>query len=310
MQIKGNYGIHGTNRPDSIGYYVSNGCVRMREADVEALFELVEIGTPVEITYNRVVVEKTADDNIAYYIYPDGYGWQPIDAAYVNQWLSPYGVAAFESDEDIQQKISDSNGEPTYIGKAYPIEINGKRLERWEQNGRTFDSKAVVRSGITYLPAVPIAMAVRTKLEWRAGAATLKTAYGEVVGFEKKKQIYVNADDAIVLFNLDGGLQSKVFKLQTVKAVPALDEPESKKDKKKKKSEDKTPVDTTTDDKKTADKKSTDKKTDDKKIDNKKADDTPPIDENLIEEKKVGEPTVEKKSVEDKAVDDKSVDTK
>ena len=29
MQIQGNYGIHGTNRPDSIGHYVSNGCIRM-----------------------------------------------------------------------------------------------------------------------------------------------------------------------------------------------------------------------------------------------------------------------------------------
>lgn len=310
MQIKGNYGIHGTNRPDSIGYYVSNGCVRMREADVEALFDMVEIGTPVEITYNRVVVEKTDDDNIAYYIYPDGYGWQAIDAAYVNQWLSPYGVSAFESDEDIQQKISASNGEPTYIGKAYPIEINGQRLETWEQNGRKFDSKAVVRSGITYLPAVPIAMAVRTKLEWRAGAATLKTAYGEVVGFEKKKQIYMNADDAIVLFNLDGGLQSsitpegmktsgKVYKLQTVKQVPLEEEPqpESKKDKKSK-------------DKKSEDKKIDDKKVDDKKVDDKKAVDTQTIDDKVVDDKAVDNPTVEEKTVDDNAVDTQTVENK
>ena len=296
MQIKGNYGIHGTNRPDSIGYYVSNGCIRMREADVESLFELVEIGTPVEITYNRVVVEKTDDDNIAYYIYPDGYGWQSIDAAYVNQWLSPYGVSAFESDEDIQQKIYDSNGEPTYIGKAYPIEINGQRLERWEQNGRTFDSKAVVRSGITYLPAVPIAMAVKTKLEWRAGAATLRTAYGEVVGFEKKKQIYVNADDAIVLFNLDGGLQSKVYKLQTVKQAPIVEEPEPKKDKKKKKSDDK-------------DKPVEDKKTDKKKSDDKKSGDTPTVEEKIVDDKTLDKPAVDEQSVDDKNVEEKAVDT-
>lgn len=273
MQIKGNYGIHGTNRPDSIGYYVSNGCVRMREADVEALFDMVEIGTPVEITYNRVVVEKADDDNIAYYIYPDGYGWQKIDTAYVNQWLAPYGVAAFESDEDIRQKIYDSNGEPTYIGKAYSIEINGQKLDTWEQNGRTFDSKAVVRSGITYLPAVPIAMAIKTKLEWRAGASTLRTAFGEVVGFEKKRQIYFNADDAIVLFNLDGGLQSavaadgtktstKVYKLQTVKQVPLEEEPLPE-DKKKKKADD-----TKADNKKSADDK---KSVEEPNVDDKKA---------------------------------------
>ena len=314
MQIKGNYGIHGTNRPDSIGYYVSNGCIRMREADVESLFDLVEIGTPVEITYNRVVVEKTEDDNIAYYIYPDGYGWQPIDTAYVNQWLAPYGVAAFESDEDIQQKIHDSNGEPTYIGKAYPIEINGQRLDTWDQNGRTFDSKAVVRSGITYLPAVPIAMAIKTKLEWRAGAATLRTAYGEVVGFEKKKQIYVNADDAIVLFNLDGGLQSaltadglkgqgKVFRMQTVKPVPPPVEETKDKDKKKSKDKDKDK------DKKTSEGKSDkDKKKD--AADKQPSEEKPAVEEKPVEEKPVEEKPVDEKPSEDKAAEDKAVEDK
>ena len=45
----GTYGIHGTNRPDLIGKYVSNGCIRMRNADVEQLYELVPVGTPVII---------------------------------------------------------------------------------------------------------------------------------------------------------------------------------------------------------------------------------------------------------------------
>ena len=62
MTLKGNIGIHGTNRPDSVGHLVSHGCIRMREKDVEALFDLVHVGTPVEITYNRVVVEKAPDD--------------------------------------------------------------------------------------------------------------------------------------------------------------------------------------------------------------------------------------------------------
>lgn len=45
----GNYGIHGTNNPPSIGGYVSNGCIRMHNQDVVELFPKVEIGTPVEI---------------------------------------------------------------------------------------------------------------------------------------------------------------------------------------------------------------------------------------------------------------------
>jgi lipoprotein-anchoring transpeptidase ErfK/SrfK len=42
-------GIHGTNDPESLGYSVSHGCVRMAMADVEELFDLVAEGTQVEI---------------------------------------------------------------------------------------------------------------------------------------------------------------------------------------------------------------------------------------------------------------------
>ena len=45
----GNYGIHGTNNPGSIGQAVSNGCIRMHNKDVEELFPRVNIGTPVDI---------------------------------------------------------------------------------------------------------------------------------------------------------------------------------------------------------------------------------------------------------------------
>lgn len=45
----GRYGIHGTNAPWSIGHWVSNGCIRMHNADVEQLYDLVPLGTPVRI---------------------------------------------------------------------------------------------------------------------------------------------------------------------------------------------------------------------------------------------------------------------
>lgn len=45
----GIYGIHGTNKPGSIGSNVSGGCIRMFNRDVEDLFTRVETGTPVTI---------------------------------------------------------------------------------------------------------------------------------------------------------------------------------------------------------------------------------------------------------------------
>lgn len=44
---KNTIGFHGTPGEHLIGQAVSHGCVRMRNADVKALFELVEVGTPV-----------------------------------------------------------------------------------------------------------------------------------------------------------------------------------------------------------------------------------------------------------------------
>jgi len=43
------YGIHGTNMPGSIGKAASHGCIRMRNQDVEELFELVRVGDPVDL---------------------------------------------------------------------------------------------------------------------------------------------------------------------------------------------------------------------------------------------------------------------
>ncbi len=43
------YGIHGTNAPDSIGTSASNGCIRMRNEEVEELYDIVPYGTTVTI---------------------------------------------------------------------------------------------------------------------------------------------------------------------------------------------------------------------------------------------------------------------
>lgn len=43
------YGIHGTNRPSSIGKNVSHGCIRMHNHDVLDLSSRVPIGTKVTI---------------------------------------------------------------------------------------------------------------------------------------------------------------------------------------------------------------------------------------------------------------------
>lgn len=48
----GIYGIHGTNKPGSIGTYASHGCIRMLNRDVEKLYPIIPLGTTVRILEN------------------------------------------------------------------------------------------------------------------------------------------------------------------------------------------------------------------------------------------------------------------
>jgi len=52
LNIKG-FGIHGTNRPDSIGKNASHGCIRLRNSDVEDLFARVQVGDRVSLVAER-----------------------------------------------------------------------------------------------------------------------------------------------------------------------------------------------------------------------------------------------------------------
>ena len=52
LSLKG-YGIHGTNAPSSIGHNASHGCIRMRNREVEELFQMVGVGDRVELYAER-----------------------------------------------------------------------------------------------------------------------------------------------------------------------------------------------------------------------------------------------------------------
>ena len=63
LRYDGAYGIHGTNEEEKVGfgYAVSHGCIRMRNSDVAELYDQVEVGTPVKIVYQSIVLNNRAD---------------------------------------------------------------------------------------------------------------------------------------------------------------------------------------------------------------------------------------------------------
>jgi len=52
LSVKG-FGIHGTNDPRSIGFAKSHGCIRLRNQDVEQLFDELRAGDVVELHAER-----------------------------------------------------------------------------------------------------------------------------------------------------------------------------------------------------------------------------------------------------------------
>jgi lipoprotein-anchoring transpeptidase ErfK/SrfK len=46
----GEYAIHGTNMPGSVGGFVSYGCIRMLNADISDLYQRVSVGTTVVVS--------------------------------------------------------------------------------------------------------------------------------------------------------------------------------------------------------------------------------------------------------------------
>ncbi|MEZ6876710.1 L,D-transpeptidase family protein [Enterobacter sp. KBR-315C3_2022] len=58
----GEYLIHGTSAPDSVGLRVSSGCMRMNAPDIQALFAQVRVGTRVQII----------NEPVKYAVEPDG----------------------------------------------------------------------------------------------------------------------------------------------------------------------------------------------------------------------------------------------
>ena len=63
-------GIHGTIHPETVGHYASNGCIGMLKEDVEELFDLIPVGTPLEIvgeqdTSKYRIIESSENNDMA-----------------------------------------------------------------------------------------------------------------------------------------------------------------------------------------------------------------------------------------------------
>jgi len=85
-------GIHATNRPWSVGYFVSHGCIRMLPDEIEHLFPQVEVGTPVKIVYRPIKLALTPQGRVYLEANPNIYEWELHSLEWVQDMAAYYQI--------------------------------------------------------------------------------------------------------------------------------------------------------------------------------------------------------------------------
>lgn len=116
----GSYLIHGTNNPLAVGMAVTHGCIRMYPEDIEELFSLVSVGTPVWII-NEPVKVAYANGELLLEAHPpvdaQGQTTEPNLEVLIEKLNAAVGdnVAAIHWDYTLET-LQAATGMPTVIG--------------------------------------------------------------------------------------------------------------------------------------------------------------------------------------------------
>jgi L,D-transpeptidase ErfK/SrfK len=143
-------GIHATNRPWSVGHFVSHGCIRMLPTEIAQLFPHVEVGTLVKIIYQPVKMALTRQGRIFLEAHPDIYRKKIDYLAYVKKLAKSHqlesrldwqkvktilkireGIAKDVTKEPLPIKSAAApykSPRPRKIGLS-PLQVRGTRLE-------------------------------------------------------------------------------------------------------------------------------------------------------------------------------------
>jgi L,D-transpeptidase ErfK/SrfK len=86
-------GIHATNRPWTVGYFVSHGCIRMLPNEIEQLFPQVEVGATVKIIYRPIKLALTPQGRVYLEAIPNIYQWELHPLEWVKDMAEYYHIA-------------------------------------------------------------------------------------------------------------------------------------------------------------------------------------------------------------------------
>jgi len=110
---KGSYGIHGTNKEETIGKFVSHGCVRMKNKDIEELFYLLKYQSFVFITYDRYQL-YLKENHIFLEIFPDPYKQKKLSKQEITQKIKNNYPRALIDSENLKRALQEQSEKKVY----------------------------------------------------------------------------------------------------------------------------------------------------------------------------------------------------
>lgn len=192
MEFAPLYGIHGTNAPWAIGEWVSNGCIRMGEVDVEELFDLVPYDTAVYIHYDLVRIAMDAVGQVSLGIYPDVYGLkkQSTSVLEIKQKMLEAGIPNFVNDNVLENIISKRAGQQVPLFQMHKLKVNGTLLP----------GQIVASQGQIFIPIWKVAAFFHENVVWDEQQQLVHSNKQVVPGVVKDQILYVLAQDVQSLF--------------------------------------------------------------------------------------------------------------
>ncbi|MBN6043329.1 L,D-transpeptidase family protein [Citrobacter sp. ku-bf4] len=116
----GEYLIHGTSQPDSVGLRVSSGCIRMNAPDIKALFSQVRTGTPVRVI-NEPVKYSVEPNGLRYVEVHRPLSPQEEQNVQTMPYVLPAGFSQFKATKEVDDGLVDK---ALYRRAGYPVAVS------------------------------------------------------------------------------------------------------------------------------------------------------------------------------------------
>jgi L,D-transpeptidase ErfK/SrfK len=110
-------GIHGTNHPSSIYGFTTHGCIRVHPDDILVLFDLVSVGTRVELIYEPVLLASDERGGIYLEVHRDVYRVASSPGRRVERLLREAGLEHLAGSAAVREAIAAHSGRAVIVGE-------------------------------------------------------------------------------------------------------------------------------------------------------------------------------------------------